>query len=196
MAVQVQTTKQISPLRKAFGLFGGLRLKLDETVVPVAIVEDLVRDEWRFAFAGDDRGAAGAGNHHIWQLENPDGSGKIAEVYEISFGCGAAQSWVITVTNTPYIPGTVLEPQWQDLDGLYVVPNSFPSTRQRWTASNAAITGTVIFAMTTPAIVPTFYRPTVTLHPGQEITLWQIGDNLDGTANFQWRERPLGPTER
>lgn len=196
MPVQVQTTKQVSPLRRAFGLFGGLRLKLDETVVPVAIVEDLVQDEWRDAFMGDGRNAGGAANRNIWQLSNPAGSGKVIELYEVSFISGSGCVWSLTVTATPYIPGTVLGGQWQDLDGLYLVPSTAPSGQMRHTAAAAALTGAVIFTTSTLSTSGTvFYHPRVLLKPGQVINLWQDTLNVNGYVALQWRERALQSTE-
>lgn len=203
MPVPVQTTRQVTPLRKAFGLFGGLRLKLDETVVPVAIVEDLAPDEWQHAFMGDIQGNAGAANRNIYSLENPDNSGKIVELYRVQFSCGAGQNWQFTVNATPYVPGGVLGGQWQDLDGVYgtggglfYLPGRTPSGQLRWVIAAAAITGAVVHAIQTQPNSPGLWEPRVLLHPGQEIVMWQTILNQDVQMSMQWRERTLLPDER
>ncbi len=203
MPVSVQTTKQVTPLRRAFALFGGLRLKLDETVVPVAIVEDLAPDEWRHAFVGDIRGAAGAANRNIWSLENPDASGKLLELYQVEFSCGGGQNYRFTITDTPYVPGTIIPGQWQDLagiygagGGLYYLPGRLPSGQLRHVAAAAAITGVNVMSRHTQTNAPGLWEPRVILHPGQEIVFWQEILNTDGLITLQWKERPLEPSER
>lgn len=196
MPIPVQTTRQITPLRKAFGLFGGLRLKLDETVVPVAVVEDLVQSDWRDAFVADTRGAPGVGNRNLYSLENPDASGTLIALDSVAVSGGGSCTWRARVTSTPFVPGTILSPQWQDLDGVYVVPNRFPVANPRWAAAAAAAGGADVAVLRQAPNTTYTWLPRVTIHPGQEINIYQDTTNLDANISFQWRERPLLPTER
>lgn len=197
MPVPIQTAKQISPLRRAFGLFGGLRLKLDETVVPVAIIEDLAPDEWQWAFMADVRGAAGAGAHHIWSLENPAGSGRVAEFGKLVCSLNAGMEYRLTVASPVYVPGTLVGSEWQNLNATYGVYSpglsQNPSVRLRHTAAAAAPTGANVFDFYRSAAHTEQFEFHVVLNPGQSVVLWQMIDNLSGYVAFQWRERAVSP---
>lgn len=192
MPIPVQTGRQIGPLRRAFGLFGGMRLKLDEVVVPVALIEDLVPDEFRDCFSADTRGNAGAGASHKWSLRNPAGSGVLAELYEWGMDCStAALEWEVRVEDPPFVPGTVLGTQFQDLNGEFNTPQSFPACEYRHAQSAALLAGTVVLAVVAAASQPFTWRPKAVLHPGQDIVLHGTNQNNNGQTWIQWRERPL-----
>lgn len=196
MSVNINVIRQSNALRKAFGLFGGFRLRLDETVAPVAIVEDLVGDNWKDAFFAEQRGLAGAGNVNAWQLSNPAASGQLVNLYEVALSSGTSQIYAATVTNTPVALATILSPQWQDLDGTYLVPTTFPTAQVIHGTPVLGLVGAAVFTARALANTVLRFRPHVLLHPGQRITLFQGTANLDGTVGFQWRERPLLPSER
>lgn len=200
MPVPIQTIKHVTPLRRAFALFGGLRLKLDETVVPVAIVEDLAPDDFKSAFVGDARGNAGVGLHHIWSLENPAASGKLVKFGKLICNVNVGMEWRMTISATPYVPGTIVGGWWQDLNPTYGLfgPgfSTLPSTRLRWTAANVAVTGVTVFDFYAVGAHTEHVEFDMTLHPGQSVVLWQIFDNLPGYVSLQWRERALEPTEK
>ncbi len=203
MPVPVQTTKHVTPLRKAFGLFGGLRLKLDETVVPVAVVEQLSPDDWSNAFVGDTQAASGAGNVHIWALENPAASGCLIELFEVIVASTNGSIWAITIADPPYVPGNIIAGQWQDLAGVYgtgggifYLPGRNPSGQMRHAAAAVAVAGAIVAHFNVPAQHDVYYHPKVILHPGQQINVYTQTQNIEGRCSFQWRERPLQPSER
>lgn len=75
MPKQINTYTFGQALVQKFGLKGRFQPVLDETIVPVTLVDsDLAV---RLAVGGTSAAAAGAGNQHVFSFRNPPNSGKL-----------------------------------------------------------------------------------------------------------------------
>ena len=190
--VTVQTIKQLRELKEKFGIFGGFRLQLDETVVPVAIVEDITRDIDSIdvpCFAGQDRAAVAAEYSHV-SLYNPPDSGLLVIVDEI---------WV-SANPTNFVQlrsgaraGTTVNPSFRDSRAWSraSIPQ-VPQTRLMH-HTNALVLGDLrvgpLLATTGESSI---FRPDITLAENEDISIVSITVNQALRVVFMFRERTGG----
>lgn len=197
MPVNINEIKHSEALRQEFGVLGGFRIALDETVAPVAIVADLASSAlWRDAFCSDPRSASGVGNINVWSVSNPAGSGALVNLYYLSLSSFTGNGlWNVTVTSTPTALATPLSAQWQNLTGIFVIPNTFPVGDFRHEAILKVLNGQTVWSAMSRTNEVIAWTPDVLLFPGQAITVFQDAENASGQCSVQWRERPLLPSE-
>ncbi len=183
MPKQINTYKVGQALVRRFNLKGRFQPVLDETVVPVAVVDEGVED--RAAWGGQARAASGPGNQNRVFLQNPAASlvdlhvdyiwveGLVADVAEVEIikGIGTTSGGGI----------------WRDSRVAGV-----PTGLVAGSASGSVVLGMPQFTIgahgTTP---PVAIEVGAIIPPGWRIVVRQEQANDDFWVIFAWRERDI-----
>lgn len=195
MPKKIQTPEPSSKLVTRYGLVGRLRPMLDETIVPVAVVDDLVESETevRHAFIADER-APTVGLSNVYGLSVPADAGTVAELHRIEMVSNAISTFRAIVTSTPPALATGLSPQFQDLRSLFLAPNAFPVTVA--TFDTIAIpAGATVGSWRVLAETNHVSLMSVLIYPGTQWTFVQTTGNQRCAVTFYWKERDLFPDE-
>lgn len=194
MPKKIQEGVTARKLARKFGLVGAVSPQLDETIVPVVVLDDLKDvDEWKDAWASGSFGAAGVGNVNVWSLRNPAGSGKVLELYELGVSSTTTQRFVIVATVVDLALAGAISGAYQDLDGLFVDNLSPAGQMRNGVELVGAIVGFRILTFRIVANIQETQRVRVAIRPAQFINFWQQTADLDVALNLQWRERNLRP---
>lgn len=193
MPAKIQEVTTSQKLIKRFALVGQITPQLDETVVPVVVLDDLSdAEEWNYAHILDARPAA-FGEYTHWEIENVAGSGRVLQLIQASITSSAAQVATATIDIIGVALGLVLQPLFEDLRKTFVAPQEFPAARVRFESLGAIIPGLQVWGAYTAAganQVP--WRPgRVLIYPGTKVTLRGTLQNSDLALALEWRERLL-----
>lgn len=196
MPVGINVFSHVQALIREFGLFGGLRLQLDETIAPVAIVADVTpnpRIECAVAF----RMPPLAGNWNYQQLYNRPDSGLVAELKHVALSTSVNQGFQVyledpTIDVNPTASSFIVDRRR--------TPDAVIGRRPQcvlYTFSDVAVfSGDLVFrggaASTTSLIVD---LEGYTLMPGTGLVVSSELVNTEVEAAFRWAERPLLPGE-
>ena len=195
MPKKIQEAFTSLKLIKKFGLVGGFTPKLDETVVPVVVTDDLsAGEDWRYAFISDLRPAV-ALEFNTWELANPIGSGKVIQLLEASFLDWTGQArWTVHVNDVSvHLPGA-LAPQWQDLYEIVLAADEFPAALVNADGLLANMPGPEVFGLgPLPDTKAIFVPRGMLLYPGVRVFFQENVVEHIGEINLQWRERPQRP---
>lgn len=193
MPKKIQEVTTALKLIRKFALVGQITPQLDETIVPVVLLDDLSDpEEWRFAF-GYDRRIAIALEFNTWSLENPVGSGKVLEFLRAEFICDAAGMRFRGIVNdvTPSL-STLLAPQFQDLREIVLAATEFPVGQFRRQGLLAVFTGPEVWGGNVLANTVHAWTPGNTLvYPGARLFFQEDAANQPGECTVEWRERNL-----
>lgn len=193
MPAKIQEVTTSQKLIKKFALVGQISPQLDETIVPVVVLDDLTdSEEWRFGMLADPRGDPGVGNFNTWSIGNPANSGHVVQLLSSQFSSPNAQRWIVHHNNTTPVLATPLGGQVQDLRGLYVVPNTFPVALLGFEALGAAlgvvhVSNILLLATTVGRWAP----ERLLIYPNERLFFQQQTANTEGGIEWTWRERPL-----
>lgn len=193
MPAKIQEVTTSQKLIKKFALVGQITPQLDETIVPVVVLDDLSdSDEWRYGMLEDTRGAPGIGDFNTWSLDNPAASGKLVQLLRVRFSSPDAQLWVVHVNNTTPELATTLTGIYQDLRGVFVAPNVFPIGNPRWEALGAAL-GVVHVSNGAlgAGAVGEWTAERLHIYPGTRIFFQPQTANTEARCEWTWRERAL-----
>lgn len=191
MPVKINSITQSAFLRRAFGLFTGFRLTLDEVVVPVAVIEDATtpsRSTDKPCFGGAQQAAVVAEFSHA-SLHNPAGSGvlllldtawiRLSTNSSLQFWGGGRDG---TTVNGSYRDSRL----WQQA-GVPQVPNA-----RILHHTNVAHLGTLRASILYVGTVPSLEVPLgIIIGQGDDLTLETGSLNVGLDVLFMWRERPI-----
>jgi len=192
---KIQEATTALKLIKKFALVGAFTPQLDESIVPVVIMDDLVdAEEWRFAFLHHLRVAVAA-EFNSWELSNPAGSGKVLQLMQINFAnsSGLARFQVHVNDVNPDLP-QLLVAQFQELEEIVLAADEFPVGQVREDGLLANFTGPEAFgAQVIQDTIITWRPENMLLYPGVRVFFQQRVVNQNGDFSIQWRERALRP---
>lgn len=182
------------PLAEEFGVLGGISLQLDETIVPIVIVEDVRERIWTPAGGGSSSAPAGAGNFRNFSLTNPAGSGVLVRVRHVNVNSNVA--WRMSVNRPALVGPTAIATQFFDARVAQFPISRFPSVAFVDLVELATVGVPLlryIIGNSMPLDLlqgfPYILRPGSALFFGQELA------NQPVNINAFWDERPLLPRE-
>jgi hypothetical protein len=192
---KIQEATTSLKLIQKYALVGAFTPVLDESIVPVVLLDDLTEvEEWKHAFAFDARAAPGVGNFLTWALENDPDTGKVLELLRITFTATAGAISACVVNPVQPALTTTLTPIFQDMRGSFGAPPTFPSGRPRFEILGALLGGTTVWRIIGLGSTPAIFEPSELLvYPGTRILFQRQTANIDGHISFLWRERNLRP---
>jgi len=219
MPLPIQTGKVTEALLRAFGVKGRYTPMLDETIVPVYVVQDPAPANPIRLFAAhavDDNTSGGAGNFIHIRLYNPKDSGVIGVVNTIAiqmyeFGGAALLNPAFvqgSTTRNNDLPSGVVNQSvprdtrlGSDPGSLVVVENvnAFAATSPTWAELffPKGVSGSLVQHLQAQSNDPR--QPIQVLEPGALLEVatrdaTQMTDNTTMSVNFQWLEIPLTET--
>lgn len=185
-----EATTSLKLIRK-FALVGAFTPQLDESVVPVVLIDDLTEsDQWRDVWVGRILTAGGAGNFNKFGVSNPAGSGVVMALDEVGYTADAIESCHFEWPNAFNILSGPLTPLFRDSRMMFPVP-VLPACGAAFEQSAGAELGTDEMPRRMIANTPTVFHPDVTLYPGSSIILRGNVANIAGSFYALWRERNL-----
>lgn len=188
MTLPIQQPGVTEKLRGLFALVGRIRLRLDETVSPVVIVDDLSQagEVERLAFVGQIGVASGVGNQNFIRLCNPAESGVVAVVEQITVHQPNADQFDIAL----------------QAGSLAGANGFFRDARVPGRAACRSLVGTPVAAVLGPlqfdilAATDFVLDMEWILPPNTLLQIRQLNQNETLHVNFVWRERNLRPDQR
>lgn len=194
MPKKIQEAVTSLKLIKKFGLVGAFSPKLDETVVPVVITDNLEQDPWIEYGVSLRMAAGGVGNYNGAQLRVPDAIGILAHLHKVIVsGTGAAIYQVFTEDAAIDVAATVIGYRL-DRRGTLAGGAIMRSASEIYTEVVGAAHGGDRFGV---------YRRNLTdfaaldfdayLTPGTGVVVGQDAANEAFEISMYWRERPLNP---
>lgn len=185
----VQLIGAARALQQKYGLLGKVSLQLDETIVPVSVVDTLESTDKRPA-AGQARASAEALELGHVQLFNPADSGVLVELEKIVFSQSAAAIIVFDFFDTA-LTNLGGDTEWRDrrLPGLPAA-----QVRQQTNLTQLGINNT-FFAFDQIVNESTQVEQSVVLLPGMGMTVVGLTINTLVRSAFVWTERNLLPSE-
>jgi len=191
MPSQIQDLETAQALTERFGLVGKLPLRLDETVVPVAVIGEL--EDRRFKMAQGLLNTAGvAAAFSYVQLFNPVGSNKLVTLKRFTANVGAAMGVEFGPTDLAMTAVTATALAWLDRRNQGA-PVAIIHGR---TSAGSLLDLKIGELEMDPALTVTrFYKLTTQILPGQGFAF--KGDVLAVRMqiNLLWSERVLLPSE-
>ena len=197
MPVNINEIKQSEALRREFGVLGGFRIQLDETVAPVVIVADLTTEtiaQCAVAF----RMAALAGNFNVQQLMNPLGSGRLCLLCSAIVMGATNQGYTFFLHDTaidvnPTASGFFVDRRLTPAGPMTPRPAGVLFTDQ----DPVAFTGNKVTKDQSLAAGPgiLFDLTGYTLIPGTSVVVTPEVNNSELEVAFRWAERPLLPSD-
>lgn len=200
---EIQNPYAALGLAAEFGTKGGLKLQLDEVVVPVAIISQPSaesqdpRSTWRKAWSCAVNGLAGAGNFQKLGITNPVGSGVVVLVDEFrwaNMNAVADTGWV-EFPNTVVSIGLSVTGRWRDSRAQVPTVTSTPTAVVEEAQSAAAVLGTDEVGWAAAAGTSIIIPVDCLLYPGCSLLIRNAVANLEASISVLWRERPLQPGE-
>lgn len=197
MPVNVNSIRQSNALRKAFGVLGGFRIRLDETVVPVAVVDTFDSDGFKAAGGGIEQGAGGVGVMNVHALANPPDSGVLLRVDEITVSSGTAGNLTYFFgihagaagLAAPGVGGL----SFLDMRGSNAVNQFVPAGQVvEGTSGAGGVAGSLVGIVTSSAVArPSSISLPYRLTPGFTAVVQIQDDNVELNSSWAWSERPL-----
>lgn len=196
MPAKIQEVTTSQKLIKKFALVGQISPQLDETIVPVVVLDDLSdSEEWRWGFLEDTRAGGGVGTFNTWSLDNPAGSGSLVQLLTVAFSSPDAQMWVVHLNGGTAILGLALAPEFQDLRGPFtppLVPRRIPIGTPHWEALGAALG--LLHVSNIPlgaGVMGHWTAEQLLIYPGTRIYFQPQTANTEARCEWTWRERAL-----
>ena len=194
MPVKIQEVTTSQKLIRKFALVGQITPQLDETIVPVVVLEDLSdTEEWEHAFIHDDRVGV-ALEYNSWSLENPVGSGKVLQLIEAHLTAPTTVQFVAVANDVTPSLNTLLDAQLEELHQIVLAADRFPAGEARRQGLLALFGGPEVWGGFVLGNSEVNWRPARTLlYPGVRLFFQQQVVDQRGTLSLEWRERKLRP---
>lgn len=194
MPKKIQEALTSLKLIKRFGLVGGFSPQLDETVVPVVLLDDLtVLEQWRYAFCWDEQAWVVA-QRPTWQLHNPEGSGKVLQLLRWTWYDDEAQTVNFFVNDVSADMPNVLEPQFEEVYEIVLAADEFPTAEFRVDLVVGIMTGPQVYGVYAAANTPVTWEPKhVLIYPGASVWVQPTVVAQGGAMSWEWRERNQRP---
>jgi len=185
---QVQEPTAAQSLQELYGLLGKISLSLDETIVPVTIVDSVTGERERKAFGTLFTTRAAVEFSEV-QLFNPANSGVLVFAEQVYISMGLASFAEVRIFDTPLTTAGT-EQGWRD--GRRA-GNPAAGLRQ---STNVAIQGARRLNLGFVVADERFPVPLgITLLPGQGVHVACNIVNIQVVASYYWWERNLLPSE-
>jgi len=190
MPSPVQDAAPGAALVRRYGLLGSFPLKIDGTIVPVSIVDDLCDSRERFAAGTVGLNALGA-NFQNLQLFNPTTSGVLVQLERVWVALGAAGEATIQIFDTALTTNRLAK-RWRD---RRLAGNPIGQIRVEDNAASLGIADFFFNALVATASDMVEIPMDLTLLPGQGVVITPAVINITINANFYWKETTLLPGE-
>ena len=197
MPAKIQEVDTALKLVRKFRLVGQITPQLDETIVPVVVLDDLSPEDFRAAAGGIQTGPPGVGAYNIHALVNPADSGKLLLLQDVTVSTGtvATPTFMFGIDSgfvgytAPIVGGRAFIDSRRALDATDPTPAG--EVREA-TVGAVGSPGSFVAVGTTDGVghARRFFL-SAQLIPGWMLGVQIQADNQQLTSSWTWAERPI-----